>query len=88
MIVYDLHSGNPLDVKLALDALGAPKGEEGDAGGEKVLILISSLLAWDATPRKLIEVRDPREVQEEEKAALRAKELRIQKEIELIRAER
>lgn len=88
MIVYDLHSGNPLDVKLALDALGAPKGEEGDAGGEKVLILISSLLAWDATPRKLIEVRDPREVQEEEQAALRAKELRIQKEIELIRAER
>ena len=82
MIVYDLHSGNPLDVKLALDALGAPKGEEGDAGGEKVLILISSLLAWDATPRKLIEVRDPREVQEEEQAALRAKELRIQKEIE------
>ena len=77
MIVYDLHSGNPLDVKLALDALGAPKGEEGDAGGEKVLILISSLLAWDATPRKLIEVRDPREVQEEEQAALRAKELRI-----------
>jgi len=88
LIVYDLHSGNPLDVKLALDALGAPKGEEGDAGGEKVLILISSLLAWDATPRKLIEVRDPREVQEEEQAALRAKELRIQKEIELIRAER
>ena len=88
MIVYDLHSGNPLDVKLALAALGAPKGEEGDAGGEKVLILISSLLAWDATPRKLIEVRDPREVQEEEQAALRAKELRIQKEIELIRAER
>lgn len=88
MIVYDLHSGNPLDVKLALDALGAPKGEEGDAGGEKVLILISSLLAWDATPRKLIEVRDPREVQLEEQAALRAKELRIQKEIELIRAER
>ena len=53
-----------------------------------MLILISSLLAWDATPRKLIEVRDPREVQEEEQAALRAKELRIQKEIELIRAER
>ena len=77
MIVYDLHSGNPMDVKLALEALGAPKGEEGDAGGEKVLILISSLLAWDATPRKLIEVRDPREVQEEEQAALRAKEIRI-----------
>jgi hypothetical protein len=66
-----------MDVKLALEALGAPKGEEGDAGGEKVLILISSLLAWDATPRKLIEVRDPREVQEEEQAALRAKEIRI-----------
>ena len=47
---------------MALEALGAPKGEEADAVGEKVLILISSLLAWDATPRKLIEVRDPREV--------------------------
>ena len=66
-----------MDVKLALEALGAPKGEEGDTGGEKVLILISSLLAWDATPRKLIEVRDPREVQEEEQAALRLKEMRI-----------
>ena len=62
LIVYDLHSGNPLDVKMAVEALGAPKGEDADAGGEKVLILISSLLAWDTTPKKLIEVRDPREV--------------------------
>jgi len=66
LIVYDLHSGNPLDVKMAVEALGAPKGEDADAGGEKVLILISSLLAWDATPKKLIEVRDPREVLAEE----------------------
>jgi len=86
--VYDLHSGNPLDVKMALDALGAPKGEEGDAGGEKVLILISSLLAWDATPKKLIEVRDPREIQAEQQAELKEKEIRIQKEIKLIRDER
>lgn len=86
--MYDLHSGNPLDVKMALDALGAPKGEEGDAGGEKVLILISSLLAWDATPKKLIEVRDPREIQAEQQAELEEKEIRIQKEIKLIRDER
>lgn len=66
IIVYDLHSGNPLDVKLALDALSTPKGEDGDAGGdEKVLILISSLLAWDETPRKLTEARDPQEVDDE-----------------------
>ena len=73
---------------MAVEALGAPKGEDADAGGEKVLILISSLLAWDATPKKLIEVRDPREVLAEEQAALRARELRIQNEIKLIREER
>jgi hypothetical protein len=63
-----LHSGNPLDVKMALDSLGAPKGEDADAGGEKVLILISSLLAWDATPKKVVEVRDPREIAAEQAA--------------------
>jgi hypothetical protein len=68
LIVYDLHSGNPLDVKMALDALGAPKGDDEAAGDEKVLILISSLLSWDATPKKLIEVRDPREIAAEEEA--------------------
>lgn len=51
---------------MALDSLGAPKGEDADAGGEKVLILISSLLAWDATPKKVVEVRDPREIAAEQ----------------------
>lgn len=69
MIVYDLHSGNPQDVKMAIDALKAPRGEEeGGNDGEKVLILISSLLSWDATPKKLVEVRDPREIAAEEAA--------------------
>lgn len=73
VIVYDLHSGNPLDVKLALDALGAPKGEDEAGGeGEKVLILISSLLAWDSTPSKLTEVRDPQEI-DKEKAEMAAR---------------
>lgn len=63
---------------MALEALGAPKGEDDpDAGNEKVLILISSLLAWDATPKKLVEVRDPREIAAEEAEKKAAKEARI-----------
>lgn len=74
-----MHSGNPLDVKMALEALAAPKGEDDpDAGAEKVLILISSLLAWDATPKKLIEVRDPLEIAAEEAAIKAANEARIE----------
>jgi hypothetical protein len=42
LIIYDLHSGSPYDVMLALDALKKYKIEE----GEKTLILISSLMAW------------------------------------------
>lgn len=30
-----------------------------DASEEKVLILVSSLLAWDATPKNLQEIREP-----------------------------
>lgn len=41
LIIYDLHSGNPTDVRLAIDALKKYKSEE-----EKVLILVSSLMAW------------------------------------------
>ena len=41
LIIYDLHSGSPYDVILALDALKKYKFEE-----EKTLILISSLMAW------------------------------------------
>ena len=52
LIIYDLHEGNPRDVYLALDALRNSKSEE-----EKVLILISSLMAWQGTPRKLEEIK-------------------------------
>jgi hypothetical protein len=53
LIIYDLHSGNPNDVQLALDALKKKKkGEEEEDTGEKVLILISSLMAWTGTKRK------------------------------------
>ena len=67
-----------MDVKMAIDALSAPKKDD-DAGndGEKVLILISSLLSWDATPRKLVEVRDPREIAAEE-AAAEAERIRLE----------
>jgi len=41
LIIYDLHSGNPEDVRLAIKALEKYKFEE-----EKTLILISSLMAW------------------------------------------
>ena len=69
LIVYDLHSGNPADVKMALEAFNAIKEEDG--GDEKVLILISSLLAWDETPKKLQEIREktPEELAAEKKAA-------------------
>jgi hypothetical protein len=47
LIIYDLHSGNPNDVELALDALKKKKkGDEEEESGEKVLILISSLMGW------------------------------------------
>jgi hypothetical protein len=42
LIVYDLHSGKPDDVRLALEALNKHKNPE----EEKILILISSLMAW------------------------------------------
>lgn len=47
LIIYDLHSGNPHDVQLALDAIKKKKkGEDEEDTSEKVLILISSLMAW------------------------------------------
>lgn len=76
-----------MDVKIALDALATPKGED-DAGGEKVLILISSLLAWDATPKKLLEVRDPREIEAELQLQQKQNKERIKTEITKIRNER
>lgn len=43
-----------------------------DPGQEKIIILISSLLAWDATPRNLEQIRSPAEMEEEERAAREA----------------
>ena len=54
LIVQDLHSGDPNDYKLALEALKKHKFEE-----EKVLILISSLMAWQGTPPKMEEIKTP-----------------------------
>ncbi len=74
---------------MALDSLGAPKGEDdADAGGEKVLILISSLLACDATPKKLVEVRDPQDIAAEEAAKHAAKQARITAVLAQLRQER
>lgn len=46
LIIYDLHSGNPRDVELALEALKKKSTVEGEEEKEKVLILVSSLMAW------------------------------------------
>lgn len=67
LIVYDLHSGNPEDVQLALDAMEKPRLDD-DPAQEKIIILISSLLAWDATPRNLEQILSPEEQEEEERA--------------------
>jgi hypothetical protein len=64
LIIYDLHSGNPQDVMLALEALRKFKFEE-----EKVLILISSLMAWSGTPKKLEELKTPEQLAEEARLA-------------------
>ena len=60
LIIYDLHSGSPDDVKLALEALKKYKAEE---GGEKTLILISSLMAWQGTPKKQEEIFTPEQLE-------------------------
>lgn len=72
LIVYDLHSGNPEDVQLALKAMETKRADD-DASQEKIIILISSLLAWDATPRNLEAVVSPQD-QDEEAAAAKAAE--------------
>ena len=64
LIIYDLHSGNPEDVRLALKALEKHKFEE-----EKTLILVSSLMAWQGTPKKLEEIKTPEQLEAERKAA-------------------
>lgn len=52
VIIYDLHTGNPKDVELAIEAFKKYPIEE-----EKVLILISSVAVWKNTPAKLEEVK-------------------------------
>jgi hypothetical protein len=66
LIIYDLHSGCPEDVTLALEALRKYKPEEGD---EKVLIVISSLMAWQGTPKKQAEAQTAAELEAERKKA-------------------
>ena len=69
LIIYDLHSGSPQDVTLALEALRKYKPEEGD---EKVLIVISSLMAWQGTPKKVAEAKTAAELEAEKKKAAAA----------------
>ena len=83
-----MHSGNPMDVKLALDALSAPTKEDDEAGKEVTLILVSSLQTWDDTPKKLVEVKDPREIAAEEAAVRNQHEAKIQAVIAKLQAER
>jgi hypothetical protein len=77
-----------MDVKLALDALSAPTKEDDEAGKEVTLILVSSLQTWDDTPKKLLEVKDPREIAAEEAAVKKQFETKIQAVVDKLRAER
>lgn len=64
VIIYDLHTGNPRDIDLALGAFEKYKFEE-DAES-KVLILISSVAVWKNTEPKLVEVKEETEQKEGE----------------------
>ncbi len=61
VIIYDLHTGNPKDVELAIEAFKKYPIEE-----EKVLILISSVAVWKNTPPKLEEIKQEAEKLEDE----------------------
>lgn len=80
LIVYDLHFGNPKDVKLAIDALLKPPAEGEERPTETVLILISSLLAWDKTPKNLQEIIHPVEARRRAAEAAEAENKTRQKE--------
>jgi adenylate kinase len=61
VIIYDMHSGNPRDIDLALNALKKYNFES-----EKILILISSIMLWNHTDQKMEEVNDKAEKEEGE----------------------
>ena len=68
-MVWDLHAGKPADVRLAIEALEKPP-KEGEAFKDEVtIIVISSLLAWDRTPKKLEEIKNPDEPDSDEEKA-------------------
>jgi hypothetical protein len=74
LLVYDLHNGNPRDVDLALAGIAVSfvskltyiAFKKYDIQEEKVLILISSLMAWNATPPNLKEIKEGKEADEED----------------------
>ena len=55
VIIYDLHTGNPKDIELALSAFEKYKIDEESEG--KTLILISSVAVWKNTEPKLVEIK-------------------------------
>ena len=59
MVIYDLHFGDLQDVEFAIEAFK----NKGPYEETKTLILISSVLTWGATPRK---IKPPEEKPEEE----------------------
>jgi UDP-N-acetylmuramyl pentapeptide synthase len=65
LIIYDLHAGNPQDVRLALEALKNTKFEEPP---DKTLILVSSLMAWSGTDKNKEEIKSAEQLAEEEAA--------------------
>ena len=46
-------------MQLAIDALKKYVNDDEGGAEDKVLVLISSLMAWDATPRKLEKLVEP-----------------------------
>jgi hypothetical protein len=48
----------PLKFILAMNTYVKPD-EDGGSGEDKIIVLISSLMAWDATPRKLETLIEP-----------------------------
>ena len=58
MLIYDLHSGNPRDIDMALTSIRKYNFED-----EKILILISSVMIWNTNSTKLVEMRDEKDAE-------------------------